>query len=144
MNRVFFLVTVLASCLLAACGPSGDGPSVEADGCGECVEELEVVRTDLEKLPGVLEILTVTRYADSPTNGAGVRVELRSEGSGETGVADSVAKVLWQSRVTPLEEVFVTVADSDGKLVPTRPYVFVPEVDGYASYVEKWGERPVE
>ena len=123
-------------------GPSGGGSAAD-EGCGECTEEVAAIREQLGELDGIRELVTLRRYPSSPTNGAGVKVELRSTEAGDTGIQDRVAEVVWKSRVTPLDEVFVTVEDGTGELVPTLPYDFTDHGRQHDTYVEEWGARPV-
>lgn len=136
-------VLVTGACSSSGGGSSGGGSSAD-DGCGECTEEVADIRAQLGDLDGIRELVTLTRYASSPTNGAGVKVELRSRGAGDTGIQDEVAEIVWKSRVTPLDELFVTVEDGEGELVPTLPYDFTDGARQHATYVEQWGQRPVE
>ena len=152
MLRLTTLVAVLSALvLLSGCTSSGEGgrgddpadPPSET-GCGECVEELAAVRADIEALPDVEELLTLETYTGSPTNGAGVRVELRSASTGDPAVMDDVAEIVWQSRLAPVDEVFVTVQDASGELVRGgSPYDFTDDGRERATYEEQWGPRPV-
>ena len=154
MLRATTLVALLSALLLMSGCTSSDGGSASGDdpadpttapGCGECVEELAAVRTEVEALPDVKELLTLDTYADTPTNGAGVQVELRSRSTGDPAVIDEVARIIWQSDLTPVDEVFVTVEDSSGELVRGgSPFDFTATSRQHATYEEQWGPRPVE
>jgi hypothetical protein len=151
MLRTVTVVAVLSALLaLSACGGPGTEATDESTGgtsgvagCGECTEELATLRGRIEDLAGVRELVTLHTYADSPTNGAGVKVELRSTGSGDSGVQDRVAELVWKSPIAPLDEVVVAVEDADGELVATLPYDFTATGRQHDTYVEQWGERPV-
>ncbi|HSU03165.1 MAG TPA: hypothetical protein VLK03_11485 [Nocardioides sp.] len=153
MLRVTTLVALLsAALLLSSCTTSGGGGRTDdpadpatAAGCGECTEELGAVRRDIEALPDVKELLTLETYTESPTNGAGVRVELRSRSAGDTAVVDEVGKILWQSRIAPLDEVFVTVEDGSGQLVRgSSPFDFTEAGRERGGFEDQWGPRPVD
>ena len=152
MLRVTTLAALLSAVLLlSACTSSGGGraddpadPAPDA-GCGECVEELADVRAQIEGLPDVAELVTLDTYADTPTNGAGVQVELRTRSTGDPAVIDEVGRIIWQSRLAPVDEVFVTVEDASGELVRgSSPFDFADTSRQHATYVEQWGARPVE
>lgn len=154
MLRVTTLVALLSAALLLSSCASTDGTGSRTDdpaeptsepGCGECVEELAAVRADIEALPDVKELLTLETYADTPTNGAGVQVELRTSSTGDPAVVDEVARIIWQSRLAPVDEVFVTVEDASGKLVRgNSPFDFAHTGRQHPTYEEQWGPRPVE
>ena len=148
MVRPTIVMALIGVLMTSACSssdgsPSGSGSTAE-EGCGECTQEVAEIREQLGKVDGIRELVTLTRYPSTPTNGAGVKVELRSTGAGDTGVQDEVAEIVWKSRVTPLDELFVTVEDSEGELVQTLPYDFHEGNRGHAAYVEQWGPRPVQ
>ena len=152
MLRVTTLVALLSAVLLmSACTSSSGGgraddpadPATDA-GCGECVEELADVRAEIEALSDVGELVTLETYTASPTNGAGVRVELRARSTGDPAVIDEVGRIIWQSRLTPVDEVFVTVEDASGELVRgSSPLDFADSSRQRATYEEQWGPRPV-
>lgn len=154
MLRVTTLVALLSAALLMSGCTSSDGERARGDGatdptsgagCGDCVEELADVRADIEALPDVKELLTLTTYAASPTNGAGVKVELRSASTGDPAVIDEVGRIVWQSRLYPVDEVFVTMEDASGALVRgNSPFDFTETSREHASYEEEWGPRPVD
>lgn len=153
MRLTTLLAMVAAALLISGCASSdgrGEGVDEGADpttgqGCGECVEELAEVRAEIEGLGDVEELLTLETYADSPTNGAGVQVELRARSTGDPGVVDEVGRIIWQSRLTPVDEVFVTVEDASGDLVHgSSPFDFADTSRQHATYVDEWGPRPVE
>lgn len=148
MLRPTIAMALVGVVLTSACNSSGGSPSTGRpstdEGCGECTEEVAAIREQLEGLDGIRELVTLKRYSASPTNGAGVKVELRSKRAGDTGVQDEVAEIVWKSRVTPLDELFVTVEDGAGELVPTLPYDFTDHSRQHATYEEQWGPRPVE
>lgn len=135
-------VLVTSACSSSGGGPSESGTTTEA-GCGACTQEVAAIRDQLGELDGIRELVTLKRYSSSPTNGAGVKVELRSTDAGDTGIQDEVAEIVWKSRVTPLDELFVTVEDGEGELVPTLPYDFADGARQRAEYEEQWGPRPV-
>ncbi|PKH41303.1 hypothetical protein SAMN05192575_11487 [Nocardioides alpinus] len=150
MVRPTIVMALVGVLLTSACSSSGGSSggsatngSTAEEGCGECTQEVAAIRRQLEELDGIRELLTLKRYPSSPTNGAGVKVELRSTGAGDTGVQDEVAEIVWKSRVTPLDELFVTVEDGEGELVPTLPYDFTDGGRNHATYEEQWGARPV-
>jgi hypothetical protein len=151
MLRITPLATVLSALLvLTACTSldGGAGPATtdpRGRGCGECTEELAAVRADVEALPDVEEVATLETYSDSPTNGAGVQVELRTRSTGDAAVMDQVAEIIWKSRLAPVDEVFVTVEDASGELVRGggSPYDFTERSRQHDTYVEQWGPRPV-
>ena len=151
MLRITTVAAVLSAVLMLTACTSSDG---EADpsttdpsgrGCGECTEELAEVRADVEALPDVKELATLETYSDSPTNGAGVQVELRTRSTGDAAVMDQVAEIIWKSRLAPVDEVLVTVEDASGELVRGggSPYDFTEHSRHYDAYVEQWGPRPV-
>ena len=152
--RLMTLVALLSvALLLSACTSSDGGPAApddrpgepSASGCGECVEELADVRSRIEGLSDVEELLTLETYDASPTNGAGVRVELRTRSTGDAAVVDEVGRIVWQSELAPVDEVFVTVEDASGELVRgSSPLDFTATGRQHATYVEEWGERPVD
>jgi hypothetical protein len=154
MLRVTILMAVLAAVLLLTSCTSSDADGSRADdpvdpsagaGCGECVEELAEVRAEIVALPDVEELLTLETYDASPTNGAGVRVEVRSASTGDPQVIDEVARIVWQSRLAPVDEVFVTVEDASGELVRGgSPFDFTDAGGQRAAYEERWGPRPVD
>lgn len=152
MLRITSLTATLAALLLlTGCtssdsGARGNGPSDAPSvvGCGECTAELVDVRAEIEALPDVKELVTLEIYADTPTNGAGVQVELRSTTTGDPAVMDEVGRIIWQSRLTPVDEVFVAVEDAAGELVRgSSPYDFNDHGRPYDAYVGQWGPRPV-
>ena len=153
MLRVTTLVAVLAAVLLltSCTSPDTDGsradpvdPSAGAR-CGECVEELADARAEIVALPDVEELLTLETYDASPTNGAGVQVEVRSASTGDPQVNDEVARIVWQSRLAPVDEVIVTVEDASGELVRGgSPFDFTDAGGQRAAYEERWGPRPVD
>ena len=77
-------------------------PGTDEPGCGECVEELASVRAEIRALPDVKQIRSLKKYASSPTSGASVDVSLESRSSGDPGVADEVARIIWQSKLSPV------------------------------------------
>lgn len=145
MNRRFPLLVallLLAGPAVSAC--SGSAPkAAQGPGCGDCAGEMGDVRAEIESLPWVKKVFVVDRYASSPTNGAGVDVQVRSRTVGKEQQADELARIVWQSKVQPLDVVDVTVEGSDGELVSTLPYDFRESGRNYESYVEEWGERPL-
>lgn len=151
MLRITTLFAVLSVLLaLTACTSSGGEADPSASdpsgrGCGECTEELAAVRADVEALPDVEELATLETYSDSPTNAAGVQVELRTRSTGDASVMDQVAEIIWKSRLAPVDEVFVTVEDASGELVRGggSPYDFTEHSRDHDTYVERWGPRPV-
>ena len=149
-----------AALLLSACTSSDGGSATPGDpsgttsevGCGDCAEELADVRSGIEALPEVRELVTLETYRGSPTNGAGVRVELRARSTGDAGVVAGVVdevvaevgRVVWQSRLAPVDEVFVTVEDASGELVRgSSPLDFTETGSQHDTFVEEWGERPL-
>lgn len=129
--------------LLVASGCANAGST--DPGCGECVEELAAVRTEIEALPDVKKLVTLNKYPSSPTNGATVDVELDSKSVGDSGVVEEVARIVWQSELTPVDWVEVVVEDASGELVHgDSPFHFLEQGREYESYVEQWGPRPVE
>lgn len=127
------------SLLLTGCTAGSTDP-----GCGECVEELAQVREQVESLPDVERLVTLEKYPASPTNGAGVTVELRSRSTGDDQVVDEVAEIVWKSELWPVDVVDVSVEDaSDALLHGDSPYDFRDDSRDHASYVEQWGPRPV-
>jgi hypothetical protein len=152
MRLMPVVVLLAAALLLSACTSSDSGTATPDDpsgtsseaGCGDCVEELADVRSEIEALPDVRELLTLETYRESPTNGAGVRVELRTRSTGDAAVVDEVGRIVWQSRLAPVDEVFVTVEDASGELVRgSSPLDFTDTGRRHDTYVEQWGERPV-
>lgn len=156
MLRITTLAAVLSALLLmTGCASSdGGGPDAGAtgstgsspeDGCGDCTEELAAVRADIEALPDVRELATLETYTGSPTNGAGVQVELRTRSTGDPSVMDEVAEIIWKSDLAPVEEVFVTVEDASGELVRGggSPFDFTETSRQHDTYVQQWGQRPV-
>jgi hypothetical protein len=127
-----------------ATDPAGTDTSSAAAGCGECQAELAAVRAQVEDLADVKRVRTLTKYGDSPTNGATVDLEIYSRGEGDTGLADEVARIVWQSDLAPVDVVTIAIQDAAGDLVPSLPYDFRKESRDHASYVEQWGARPVE
>lgn len=139
-------VLLMSACTSSERGSPADDPADPAaeSGCGECIEELADARTVIEALPDVEELVTLETYSASPTNGAGVRVELRARSTGDPAVVDEVGRVIWQSRLAPVDEVFVTVEDASGELVRgSSPLDFADTSRQHATYVEQWGPRPV-
>lgn len=153
MRTVTMMALLSGAALLSACtSPGGDdararGPSGATSGeagCGACVEELADVRARVEELADVRELVALETYRASPTNGAGVRVELRARSTGDPAVVDEVGRIIWQSRLSPVDEVFVAVEDASGDLVRgSSPLDFTRSSRRHATYVEQWGERPV-
>jgi hypothetical protein len=146
---------LVLGCSLAACtstdggDPSGTDPagtdtSTAAAGCGDCEAELADVRSQVEALADVKRIKTLQKYGASPTNGETVDLEIYSKGVGDTGLADEVARIVWQSDLAPVDVVTIAIQDADGKLVPSLPYDFRDDSRDHASYEEQWGPRPVE
>lgn len=126
------------SALLTGCTAGSTDP-----GCGECVEELAQVRKEIESLPDVKRLLTLKKYPASPTNGAGVTIELRSRSTGDDQVVQEVAGIVWKSELTPVDVVDVTVEDASGELVHGgSPYDFRDDSRDYPSFEELWGPRP--
>ncbi len=128
---------------MSACTDPGSGAD-EVAGCGSCEREIAQVRTQLEALDGVTEVKRVELMPESPTNGAGVDVELRSSQSSEGDLASDAARIVWQSRVQPVEVVNISIKLADGSMAELLPYNFRESSRDHASYVEEWGERPVE
>ncbi len=153
--RVTTLVALLSALLLATACTSSDGGTAGSDdpagrdtssvsaGCGDCTPELAEVQAKIGALPDVKRIQTLKKYGSSPTNGETVDLEIYSRGVGDTGLADEVAKIVWQSDLAPVEVVTIAIQDSAGDLVPSLPYDFRDDSRQHATYVEKWGERPV-
>lgn len=134
------LVASGLAALLTGCMAGSTDP-----GCGECVEELAQVRKEIESLPDVKRLLTLKKYAASPTNGAGVKIELRSRSTGDDQVVQEVAGIVWKSELTPVDVVDVTVEDASGELVHGgSPYDFRDGSRDHPSFEELWGPRPVE
>ncbi len=147
------LAVLSVTVLMSGCAWSGSGDGSADDpieptaarGCGECVEEIADVRVEIEGLPDVTEVLTLATYGDTPTNGAGVQVELRTSSDGDPYVVDEVARIIWQSPLAPVDEVFVVVEDGSGELVRgSSPFDFADTGRHYATYVARWGPRSVE
>ena len=134
---------VLATFVFSGCTSSGSGVD-EVRGCGQCKREVADIRTQLEALDGVTMVKSVEVISASPTNGSGVDIELHSSRASEGGLGNEAARIVWQSRVQPVEVVNVSVKLADGSMAPARPYDFRETSRDYASYVEEWGERPVE
>lgn len=125
-------------------GPSGEESSSAAAGCGDCEAELADVRAQVEALPDVKRIQTLKKYGATPTNGDTVDLEIYAVGVGDTGLADEVARIVWQSDLAPVEVVTIAIQDSAGDLVPSLPYDFRDDSRQRAAYEEQWGPRPVE
>ena len=139
-RTVWTLVLAMVMAVTAGCANAGSTDP----GCGECTDELAQVRRQVEALPDVARIKTLQKYGASPTNGATVKLEIRSRGTGDTGVADDVAEIVWKSRLVPVDVVMVTIEDSTGELVPTLPYDFRADSPQHETYVQQLGERPVD
>ena len=133
------LVLAMVVGALSACASAGSTDP----GCGECTDELAQVREQITALPDVKKLLTLKKYGASPTNGATVKAEIISSGAGDTGIADEVARIVWQSELVPVDVVMVTLEDSTGELVPSLPYDFRDDSRDHAAYEEQWGPRPV-
>lgn len=132
------LATLLTGCTAGTVAGSTD------PGCGECVEELAQVREEIESLPDVTQLLTLRTYPASPTNGAGVKIELRSRSTGDDQVVEEIARIVWKSELAPVDVVDVTVEDASGELVHGgSPYDFRDDSRDYPAFEEQWGPRPV-
>lgn len=140
---------LVLGCSMAACtsnggsDPAGKDTASAAPGCGDCAGELDAVRSQVEELADVKRIRTLEKYDASPTNGATVGFEIYSKGVGDTGLADEVARIVWQSDLAPVDVVTITIEDSAGELVPLLPYDFRDDSRQHATYEEQWGPRPV-
>lgn len=155
MLRVTALVAVLSAFLfVTACtssdgggaraqDPEGDASSSATAGCGDCEAELADVRAKVEALDDVKRVQKLTKYGDTPTNGDTVDLEIYSRGVGDTGLADAVAEIVWQSELAPVDVVTVAIQDSAGDLVPSLPYDFRDSSRQHATYEQQWGPRPV-
>jgi len=155
MLRATTLVALVSALLfLTACTSSDDGgaraddpagqdSSGAAEGCGDCEAELADVRAQVEGLADVKRIRTLEKYGATPTNGDTVDLEIYSRGVGDTGLADEVAKIVWQSTLAPVDVVTIAIQDSAGDLVPSLPYDFRDSSRDHASYEAQWGPRPV-
>lgn len=136
------IVTTLVWAVVMGASTACTGAGSTDPGCGECVDELAQVRKQIKALPDVKQLLTVKKYGASPTNGATVRAEIVSSATGDTGVADEVARIVWQSELAPVDVVMVTLEDATGELVPSLPYDFRDDSRDVATYAEQWGQRP--
>ena len=116
--------------------------SSPAPGCGDCEAELADVRAQVEALPDVRRIQTLDKYGATPTNGDTVDLEIHANGVGDTGLADEVARIVWQSELAPVDVVTIAIQDSAGDLVPSLPYDFRDDSRQRATYEEQWGPRP--
>lgn len=154
MLRVTTLVALLSAVLFVSACTSSDGGGDRADdpaapesssaaGCGDCEAELAAVRTQVEDLADVKKIQTLEKYGATPTNGETVNLEIYSVGVGDTGLADEVARIVWQSDLAPVEVVTIAIQDSAGDLVPSLPYDFRDSSRQHAAYEKQWGPRPV-
>ena len=101
------------------------------------------MRKQVVALPGVKELLTLKKHGASPTNGATVKLEIISKGTGDTGLADEVAEVVWKSELVPVDVVMITLEDATGELVPVLPYDFRDDAPERETYEARWGPRPV-
>jgi hypothetical protein len=155
MLRVTTLVALLSALLfVTACtsssgggradDPGGQDSSSAAPGCGDCEAELADVRAQVEDLADVKRIRTLEKYGATPTNGETVNLEIYAKGVGDTGLAEEVAKIIWQSHLAPVDVVTIAIQDSAGDLVPSLPYDFRDSSRDHASYEERWGPRPVD
>ena len=128
----------------AADDPATPDSSSAAPGCGECEAQLADVRAQVEALADVKRIRTLEKYGATPTNGETVDLEIYARGVGDTGLADKVARIVWQSELAPVDVVTIAIQDSAGDLVPSLPYDFRDDSRQRATYEEQWGPRPVE
>lgn len=147
--RLFLLAALLLSVIstVSACsdpGDAGGSGAEEAAGCGSCEREVDQIRTELEALEGVTTVRRVELIPESPTNGAGVDIELRSSQPSEGDLAGEAARIVWQSKVQPVEVVNISIRLADGRMAQLLPYDFRESGREHASYVEEWGERPVK
>jgi hypothetical protein len=141
MRRTAMMVVMaIAVASMTSCASAGSTDP----GCGDCVDELAQVREQIEALPDMKKLLTLKKYGASPTNGATVRAEIVSSAAGDTGIAEEVARIVWQSELAPVDVVMVTLEDSTGELVPSLPYDFRDDSRDYPTFEEQWGPRPVE
>ncbi len=143
--RLLLLAALLLSMVstVSACADPGSGTE-EVAGCGSCDREVAEIRTQLESLDGVTMVRRVEFVPSSPTNGSGVDIELRSSQTSEGDLASDAARIVWQSRVQPVEVVNISIKLADGSMAELLPYNFRESSRDYESYVEDWGERPVE
>lgn len=155
MLRATTLVALVSALLFLTACTSSDGGGARADdpagqdssgageGCGDCEAELADVRAQVEELADVKRIQTLEMYGATPTNGETVDLEIYSRSVGDTGLADEVAKIIWQSELAPIDVVTIAIQDSAGDLVPSLPYDFRDGSRDHASHEEQWGPRPV-
>jgi hypothetical protein len=156
MLRATTLVALVSALLFLTACTSSDGGGAGADdpagqdspgageGCGDCEAELADVRAQVEELADVKRIRTLEKYGATPTNGETVDLEIYSRGVGDTGLADEVAKIVWQSKLAPVDVVTIAIQDAAGDLVPSLPYDFRDSARDHASYEAQWGPRPGE
>ncbi|HXH78805.1 hypothetical protein [Nocardioides sp.] len=143
--RLLLFAALLLSTIstLSACADPGPGAE-DVAGCGSCEREVADIRTQLEALDGITMVKRVEFIPESPTNGSGVDIELRSSQPSEGDLASEAARIVWQSRVQPVEVVNISIKLADGSMAQLLPYDFRETSREHASYVEEWGERPVE
>jgi hypothetical protein len=146
--RLLLLAALLLSVFstVSACSDPGGGNGTRAEetaGCGSCEREVARIRTELEALEGVSMVRRVELVPESPTNGSGVDIELRSSRASEGDLASEAARIVWQSEVRPVEVVNISIRLTDGSMAQLLPYDFRESGREHASYVEEWGERPV-
>lgn len=149
MRLIPTLVAVLCTTLLfGACTspPTEEEPGGEgAEGCGECTAQLEAVRDEITALAGVASLMTLKLVPGSPTNAVTVDVEATSDMPADPALVDEIARIVWQSEVTPVEVVTIVVKDPSNTLEHgSSPYNFRDTESQYGTYVERWGPRPVE
>ncbi|MCM0621262.1 hypothetical protein [Nocardioides bruguierae] len=132
------LGSVLGATVLAALGAgcNGDVSTTEQQGLGTQVQA--VADQVASGLPGGTVVEAV--YEDGATSPAVVRVRLACDGCERRAAADDLARALWESTVTPVRSLVVSVEEADGGRRVEHVWSTVTPEDR-ADLVERYGER---
>ena len=112
-------------------------------GCGfGTTPEIEAISRDIEgqlaKLPNVVEV--EVDYENSLDLPGSVRVTFKSSGASNVEVlVDEAVRLLWQSDINPLYDIFVSIDDASQSEVMSR-YLDVSSDE--ADLAAKYGPRP--
>ena len=114
-------------------------------GCGVCTDESREIAKAVSGLPGVRVVREASFVAESPTNGTSfdVAVTARDDSEVTNPLVESIAQVVWRSRVTPMEWISVSVLGPDTERIEDYFAVDPSSGDQYDEFLAKWGERPV-
>ncbi|WP_162599725.1 hypothetical protein [Nocardioides solisilvae] len=126
---------------LAGCGGSGSVAAGTAQGCGECEEEVAEIRSAVEGLDGVADLVEVAYTHGDYKSGPQLAVDLQVADPPGEEVAEEVAKIGWHSGIRELESVTVTRRTPAGEELEPMFWLIAggPEIEERTA--AKWGPR---